>query len=399
MHTFDGIHEVFEGDVKYPYADVGAQALLHISSVTPDNRRDFSYICPYCRKALSPRLGKKNAHCFAHKKGESCEMDRYIHKTAEMLLKQKWDNPDEPFEITMTVHTDCKEAETCVFYREGGRGCNKDETKTYDLKKQFSQCLVEKKYGEFVPDLCLIDETGKHEPIFIEIWSKHKNSEKKADSKYRIIEIRIKTPDELKELVDHPIIESETVTFSHFKTFKKAPTEKDGTRLMKYILYADSLKAFVDDRFTNCSNYRNRHGAKSIFEVVCSLDEVYRPQHFRSYCNAIAIDRGYDIRSCYLCQLYGPDTRNKKPYEDWDFDPNRLVGCRREIETSGLIQCVPEEARTCPQFKLKDMPLKKAKMRFSNVNRYIWIRNSDGTTAEETHKRKTFIDDSDSFDN
>ena len=398
MHSIDGIHEVFEGEVKYPYADVGAQELLHISFVTPENRRCFTYICPYCKKALRPRLGKKNAHCFAHKKGESCEMDRYIHATAETLLKQKWDNPNEPFEITMTVHTECKEAESCVFYRDNRQSCKKEETKTYDLKKQFSQCLVEKKYGVFVPDLCLIDETGKHEPIFIEIWSKHKNSEKKANSRYRIIEIRIQTPDELKQLTEHPITESETVTFSHFKTFKRAPSGNNAPRLMKYILYADTLKAFVDENSTNCSNYRDNHRAKSIFEVVCNPEEIHTPQQFRTYCNAIAIDRGYNIRSCYLCQLYGADTRGKKRDEDWAFDLSRPVGCRREIESSGLIQCNPEEAKKCPHFKLKDIPLKRVKSQFRNINRYIWVKNPDGTTAEETQRDVSFIAIPDYFD-
>ena len=38
MQTNDGIHEVFEGDVQYPYADVGAPEMLHISKVTPETR-------------------------------------------------------------------------------------------------------------------------------------------------------------------------------------------------------------------------------------------------------------------------------------------------------------------------------------------------------------------------
>ena len=88
MQAVDGIHEFFEGDVQYPFADVGEPNLVHISGITQENRRSYTYTCPYCKKALRPRLGSKKAHCYAHKPGESCELDRYIHTTAERLLKE-----------------------------------------------------------------------------------------------------------------------------------------------------------------------------------------------------------------------------------------------------------------------------------------------------------------------
>lgn len=390
MQTVDDKHVFFEGNVQYPFADVGAPELMHISGITQENRRSYTYTCPYCEKELLPRLGTKIAHCFAHKSGESCEPDKYIHKTAEKLLKGKWER-DEPFEITMKVRTECKDIDSCFFYKGSGHYCVSEETKTFDLKKQYTQCLVEKKYDEFVPDLLLIDETGKHEPIFIEIWSKHKNSEKKATSDHMIIEIRLKTMHDLEELPKHPITECETVTFSHFKTLKKSPTKDDGPHLMKYTLYG-TLKSYVDVKDVFCGNYRSKHHAKSIFEVVCSQEEVILPTEFRNYCNAIAIDRGYDIRTCYLCQLFGEDKRNKK-YENYAaFNPDRPVGCRKDIEAQGLIECKPEEARTCKQFKLKDIPLKRLKDRYDKVNRYIWFKNADGTISEEMQKRKSYFD-------
>lgn len=389
MQTVDGIHEVFEGDVQYPFADVGEPNLMHISGITQENRRSYTYICPYCKKGLRPRLGTKKAHCYAHKPGESCELDRYIHTTAERLLKEKWDR-DEPFEITMKVRTECKEIDNCFFYKDYGHGCVSEEVKTFDLKKQYSQCIVEKKYGEFVPDLCLIDDTGQHEPIFIEIWSKHKNSEKKAQSNHMIIEIRLKTTEELEELPKHPITESETVTFSHFKVLKKTPTKDDGPRLMRYTLYAGTLKSYVDDETVFCGNYKSKHHAKSIFEVVCSQDEVHTTQQFRNYCNAIAIDRGYNIRSCYLCQLFGPDKREKEYDDDVPFNPDRPVGCRRDIDAQGLIECKPEEAMTCEQFKLKDRPLNRLKAQYANINRYIWFKNAGGSVSEEYQERKDY---------
>lgn len=386
MQTTDGIHKFFEGDVQYPFADVGASELLHISEVTQENRRTFTYTCPYCKKGLRPRLGNKKAHCFAHKPNESCELDRYIHKTAERLLKEKWDR-DEPFEITMKVRSECKDLNTCVFHQENGCGCIKEEIQTYDLKEQFSRCIVEKKFGDFIPDLCLVDDSNQHDPIFIEIWSKHKNSVKKAQSQYRIIEIRLKTIKDLEELPKHPIAESDTVTFSHFKTIDKTPTKNDGPALMRYTLYANTLNSFVDDINVHCCNYRNDHHVKSIFEIVCSKDEI-PIQKFRNYCNAIAIERGYSIRNCYLCQYFGSDDQHQSYYNGDLFYPDLPNGCLRELRIKGLIPCQPEEdARICQHFKLKDSMLNYLKSQYFDVNRYIWFKNDDGSISEEIQNR------------
>ena len=389
MGTNDGIHEVFEGDVQYPYADVGAPELLHISQVNQNNRRDFKFTCPYCKNTLRPRLsrGGKRSH-FAHNPGECCDQDRYIHTTAERLIKEKWDR-NEPFEITFQVSTVCSHSSTCIFGRAFKNRCLFHETKTFDLKKHYSQCLVEKKCGDFIPDLCLIDETGKHEPIFIEIWSKHKNSDKKAESDYKIIEIRLRTVADLEELTSQPITESETVTFSHFKILEKEPDAEDRPELMKYTLYADSLKSYVETKSVSCSNYNTKHHGKAVLEIVGAKNDFYTVSHFRNYCNALANGKGYDIRSCFLCRQYGED----KSTSVWDVELCRFTeperGCRRDIKKQGIIQCKPDDARTCDQFVLKGYPLKKLMETYADTSLYIWERHPDGTETEEHREGKT----------
>ncbi len=388
MGTNDGIHEVFEGDVQYPYADVGAPELLHISQVNQNNRKDLKFTCPYCKNTLRPRLsrGSRRSH-FAHNPGECCDQDRYIHSTAERLLKEKWDR-DEPFEITMEVWSFCRRYTTCAFDQAYKQRCYSHEAKTFDLKKYYSECLVEKKCGDFIPDLCLIDETGKHEPIFIEIWSKHKNSEKKAESVYKIIEIHLRSTADLEELPKHPITESETVTFSHFKDSEKEPKDTDGPQLMKYSLFTESLKSYIDTKYVSCSNYTSHHHRKAILEIVGAKNDFYSVSHFRNYCNAIAVEKGYDIRSCYLCRKYGDD----KSTSVWDAELCRFTeperGCRRDIKKQGILPCKPDDARTCDHFVLKDYPLKKLMETYADTPLYIWERHPDGTETEEYRKGK-----------
>lgn len=384
----DGIHEVFDGDVQYPFADVGAPNLLHISSVTQENRRLYKYTCPYCRKELRPRLGTKKAHCFAHKPNESCELDRYIHSTAERLLKEKWDS-DQPFEITMTVRSECERKEHCFFQSAQEGVCSTEKIETFDLKRWYNQCLVEKKVGGFIPDLCLIDETGKHDPIFIEIWSKHQNSLKKQTSEYKIIEIRLKTIQDLEELPKHPITESESVTFSHFKISKKTPGEFEGVELMKYRLYSETLKSHVFSEGIHCTNYE-RHHKKAALEIV-SYRNGLAPAFFQRYCTAIALARGYDIRICYDCKFYGDDYRTRGENDiDWRNDPDRAIGCRRYLDEKGLVACNPEDAKSCDSFRLKEIKYSLFRHWFSDIKLLIWSRSADGNESEEQIKRNPF---------
>lgn len=374
MPISDGIHEFFAGDVQYPYADVGASGLMHISKISKDNRRSYTYKCPYCNTGLHPRLGEKQAHCFAHDRGKKCDPDRYIHKTAERLLAEKWDR-DEPFEVKMKVRTECQKKDTCAFYKVDGHPCIKEEEKTYNLKELYTRCVVEKKYGDFIPDLCLIDDKGKREPIFIEIWSKHKNSEEKANSIYKIIEIRLKTMEELEDLPRHPLTESETVTFSHFKTLTQAPPAKDGPHLMRFTLYAETLRTFVDSEEVFCGDYKSHH-RKAILEIVCSQIDIH-PNILYKYGKAVAIDRGFDFRSCDICRHS-------------NYLSNRQWACIRERETDP-VACKTDDAKKCPFFVQKDDFLQGLIANYSNVNQYIWIKNADGTVSEEVRRRKEIL--------
>lgn len=372
------LHKTFEGDVKYPYADIGGPHLVHISHINVANRKDYEYNCPYCKKVLIPRLGNKRDHCFAHKPNQSCDKDKYIHETAKRLLKEKWDS-DAPFEITMKVRKECKEMEKCPFKKSSE--CFLEVIETFDLKKYYSECLVEKKIDTFIPDLCLKDESGKHSPIFIEIWSTHSNSEEKRNSNYKIIEIRIKDFNKLKELTEIPIIESETVTFSHFPTVKKNPEFFCGANLMKYTLYK-SLKTYVEVNTITCSNFRKRQPS-AIFEIVAEKGNFDSTKEFYKYCNAVANDRGYNTRTCFICKQYAFPKDDPNGEKEWDSlesknektEKAEKAGCKRNISIEGIISCNPrEEAKNCFFFDLNKIALDKKRFRYSAVEKYCWMK-------------------------
>lgn len=372
----DGIHQIFDGDVQYPYADVGAPKLLHISSVTNENRRSYNYTCPYCNKELLPKLGTKRRHCFSHKKGERCDIDKYIHSTAERLLKEKWDS-EQPFEVVMTVRRVCKNDNCKILKMHGYQSCVKEQVEHFDLKKWYSDCIVEKKVDDFIPDLCLVDNTGKHDPIFIEIWSKHPCSEKKMSSNHKIIEIRLKTVGELEWLPNHPIVESETVTFNNFDVIKIDPKDIDERpELIKYTLFSDTLKSHLYNKGeAKCWTYHHHH-PKAIMEIVAIKDYIYHPNSFWLYCNSLAIEKGYDVRVCQLCQLYN----------------NKEKGCIREFREKGIIiPCDTVDAKSCEQFRLRDRLLKISK-RYMSDPVIVWEKKPDGQEIEAVERQKAWYE-------
>lgn len=201
--------------IQYPYAVNEDNNLVFIRDVVKEHRYDHEYHCPYCGREMLPRLGTKKRHFFAHKSGESCDREHYIHSVAESLLKEKWEG-DEPFAVSYKVKSTCANIESCLFGKQFNVNCVKEEFKTVNLKELYTQCLIEKKVEDFIPDLCLIDESGYNEPLFIEIWNTHPNSDKKNSSGYRIIELRINSMEELEALPKGLIKESERALFYNF---------------------------------------------------------------------------------------------------------------------------------------------------------------------------------------
>lgn len=365
METFDGIHTIYEGDVQYPYADVGEAKLLHISAVNKENRRQYSYICPCCQKRLRPRLGEKNRHCFFHDKGSRCAMDKYIHDTAKRLLKEKFDS-DAPFEVEMDVTRTCDQHEGCRFAKEKGYDyCTKIERVKYDLKQHYQQCLVETKCGEFIPDLMLVDETGKREPIFIEIWHKHKSNEAKINSNIKIIEIRLKKVDELQPLVENPITESDTVKFFNFKTVKVKPEMMRDAKLYKFYLYR-SLKSYCTPAAAiHCYDYRTDHKKSSIVEITALNDAYFNLNEFWQYCLYISHQKGADVKDCYMCK-HSRHNRESGPEDEED------IYCKALTTDDQKHICKHDFGKTCDRFEIDQKKFLNLKQRFYSSTLHTW---------------------------
>ena len=112
-------------------------------------------------------------------------------------------------------------------------------------------------------------------------------------------------------------------------------------------------------------------------EIVAIKDYIYHPNSFWLYCNSLAIEKGYDVKVCQLCQLYN----------------NKEKGCIREFREKGIIiPCDTVDARRCEQFRLRDRLLKRSKIYMSSNPVIVWEKKPDGQEVVAVERQKAWYE-------
>ena len=136
------------------------------------------------------------------------EPDRYLHNYSELRIKQRFDESAESGEFLVKYYEEeiCPKHKTCELVNEiECNGLGKARLKTINLRDMYDTCTPEKGEDKYIADLLLTNSKDKTiKPMFLEIYVTHKCSNKKINSGYKIIEIKIKK----KEDADCEIIEN-----------------------------------------------------------------------------------------------------------------------------------------------------------------------------------------------
>lgn len=187
--------------IAYKYAKNSAGKRIDISELNHPNK-DEEYTCIGCKKEMVPCMGKVRQHYFRHKIVGECVGETYLHLLGKMTFKEVYENcleNGDPYIFQFETKKICERDS-----EELGWACSSREVVVKDdLTKQFTQLKIEKRDGEFIPDIQLISEN--EEVIYIEIAVTHKSEEKKQMSGKQIIEFLIENEDDIKN------IESKTI--------------------------------------------------------------------------------------------------------------------------------------------------------------------------------------------
>ena len=206
-----------KNSIRYRYAIDCNKQIVDIFSDVVKNGNE--YFCISCEKSLIPVKGKVRKQHFRHKVQTDCSTETYLHNLTKSIFFQTYKNClsyNLKFEIKIDI------PQICQFCKNNGPCIIDNEKEKYDLTNYFKEVYLEKKDGNYIPDILL---RGEKECIYVEIAVTHKANDLKLNSGKRIIEINIKDEIDI-EIIKSCLIE-ETEDKIKFFNFKPIPKKLD----------------------------------------------------------------------------------------------------------------------------------------------------------------------------
>lgn len=276
--------------------------IVNIKNIVVSDKQ--KYYCPYCHDEMIAKCGNIRQWHFAHKVNK-CSYDNYLHSIAEIMIKD-WFNQQDSIMLYYDNKEKCSKYNSCIFYDD--MNCCGNVRVSVDFKKYYSKCILEHGYGGFVADLYCESEKHLDSPIFIEIFVTHKCSLEKRKSGIRIIELLIRSEEDILSIIKSSKLEEcEFVRLYNFKR-KVNFVDKFIQPVQKYILYP-TQRSYVNRDLYTCKNYDKRRSG--IYEMSMIYDDCipyfingggfYMVGKVKAYVD------GYLKKDCQLCKWQAED--------------------------------------------------------------------------------------------
>ncbi|MCQ2268268.1 MAG: hypothetical protein MJZ83_05295 [Bacteroidaceae bacterium] len=255
--------------LKYKYALNSCNEIVDINTISEDCRNN-EYLCPGCGRPMSFVIQKKHinwSNYFRHKEdGVSCHPNAYLHRLAEIKIKERFDDRTRPFKIGLksiiTCSADCEICDKAKCSLEA-------EEDVLDLHDWYDTCTLEKRVNPeningskyYVADLLLSQSKNpENKPILIEVWVTHENSISKKNSGLRIIEVKIPNNLSEGEKTIKRLCEDEIFAAGEISTIKNFnPIKKKGILNCKNVLRVDVFASGkLNADWINCNEIHNK---------------------------------------------------------------------------------------------------------------------------------------------
>ena len=331
--------------IKYQYAKDETGNLIDINNLEEKNRNNFKFFCIGCGNELIARIGKIKIRHFSHKKVETCSGETYLHLLGKQLFYDNYIeclNTNKPFEIEFYQKRICNHYE-----QDLGVKCELERNiERIDLTQYFDKISIEERKDSFIADIMLTSKSGKNK-IFIEIAVTHLSTEKKINSKYRIIEIKIDSEEDFEPIKRKFLSEiNSKIEIKNFKTkqincngdcketHNLLTLDKEGRCLLKQ-LNLKQIKRHLEIDKEKIAKY-----------------EISEHNSYESYYNSIKFitavatfaKENFKIRNCFICRYHAHN-------DTWwleDGVNNVPIFCKFL-----KIRCNSNQAVTCTYFKLE----------------------------------------------
>lgn len=263
---------------------------------------------------LIPRLGKIKRKHFALKSAKDYlgSKETYLHNASKLIIYNNYENAIK--NNTPYYHT--WERETiCTKFIEDGVQCMRTALSNFDLTTRYREIRLEKKDGDFIPDLLLVDSKSDKN-IYIEVAVTHKSSAKKISSGIRIIEIEIQ--DEKDLAVAMKFGNDDYIKNQTRYNFMDIPTQSHnckGEPCPNYLLATFAFKSgksiVIEDDITpdfieTIKEYKKRStwSRFNVIEGKPCLGDCCIPKRYLSEIQS-ALYHNAPIESCLKCRYHG----------------------------------------------------------------------------------------------
>ena len=334
--------------IKYDSALDSLGQIVHIKNIIrEEGGTKEKYSCIDCGQELIPRLGQKNERHFAHKEDVACSGETYLHKLCKLTffnVYQKCLKEKRAFNIELNQNQTCTKCES-----ELNMVCDLGEKLILvDLTKKYDKVFLERKDGEFTPDITLISKDCR-DKIFIEIAVSHKSTDKKLNSDNKIIELRVDDPiyaefiENCELSMNHP-----DITFHNFKVKKFEGVVFENYCDIKYHFFfvlGDGSCSLRQLNLLQIKSYLKK--AKE------NIVKYYIADHYENYSSvykfliANAHKENVYVRNCFICKYQDKDR--------YDYDAKKPIFCfylrKKHNNSNEAAKCNSNEALTCVVFK------------------------------------------------
>ena len=336
--------------VRYRYALDSEGLVVSAESLVGTRDRD-TYHCLSCERELIARVdGKIQQPHFGHKSVGECNGETYLHRLGKQVIVDTYKKCQEdgiPFTIRFNAPRVCNRFKPLT-----NLVCNiGNDLHEYDLTQYYSVLKVEKRDGEFIPDVSLHSLDRQDDIVYIEIAVTHFLSVEKAKSGKRIIEIPVATEDDIERLRSGLIDDEHAKFLGFYPDIQVVPdAECNCGEKNYYAFYVFKSGKAAHDHGSLRSLQNKIHKMKPNLIWVHLIREEENEDDVRYYEDLIpnrlfirnlelAQKEGILVKNCYLCKYHGLNLDGSK---------GRTIFCKTFKKV-----CDSNEAMTCNRYSLK----------------------------------------------
>lgn len=300
---------------RLTYALNATGQLVDVDKVPVGNK--CGCFCPACKEPLiAKNQGTKRMHHFAHQSGTECDyaIESMLHILAKEKIREAFLSKSE-FWIEFEYKSYCTNFEHCKFIHYSN--CCESKRQRFNIKRFYDSCEQEIPYDNINrrSDLKIFSSTHpERSPIYLEFFVTHASDLEKLHSGNKIVEICIESVNDILQLAENGIIESNSydsgdycelekdfrsVSFYGFKNMDYENSHiSTEIEFVRYILYQSGKTQCFQD-VCNCKRLA-KSKASSLLEICIHTSvsfALYEQVRYIGY-------QKFNIPNCILCKNY-----------------------------------------------------------------------------------------------